>query len=149
LVEMASGIRTVYKHNKYGHDSYLLGEYRRTGWWYFFPVVLAVKTPIGFLILVIAGMAIVAWRPSNYSWQEKTTLLFPVLILLVCMTSRINLGVRHVLPIYPLLSILSGHALAVFGSGLRRPFVSAVAVLLATWGAIDSIAAHPDYLTYF
>src|SRR5262249_22856356 len=48
LVDMTSGIRTVYKHDKYGHDSYLLGEYRRTGWWYFFPLVLAVKTPIGF-----------------------------------------------------------------------------------------------------
>jgi 4-amino-4-deoxy-L-arabinose transferase-like glycosyltransferase len=149
LGEMTSGIRSVYKHNKFGHDSYLLGEFRSTGWWYFFPVVLSVKTPIGFLVLMIAGIAVIVWRRNDYSWQQKMTMLFPILILLLCMTSRINLGIRHVLPVYPLLSILSGYALAFSTVDLRRLSLAIPAVLLAAWGAIGSIAAHPDYLAYF
>jgi hypothetical protein len=56
-LDFYDGVQAVRIHNKIGHDGYLLGAYRKTGWWYFFPVVLAVKTPIGFLLLAGARLA--------------------------------------------------------------------------------------------
>jgi hypothetical protein len=149
LVELASGLQTVYKHNKYGHGSYLLGEYRLKGWWYFFPLVLAVKTPIGLLALTFAGWLLVFLKPKSSSWQQKATGIFPVLILIVCMSSRINLGVRHLLVIYPLISILAGRALTAAFTLSRRPVITAIAVGLAAWTAVESVNGHPDYLAYF
>ena len=131
--------------------SYLDGAYSVTGWWYFFPVVLAVKTPIGLLLLAAVGLAVVfrGWRsgPGKGPWQQILTVTFPIVILLVCMPSRIDLGVRHILPIYPLLAIAGGHAVTSLFRHSRSG--AAAAALLAAWVIGDSARAHPDYLAHF
>ncbi len=130
------GLRDVLRHNGLGHASYLLGEYRTTGWWYFFPVVLAVKTPIALLVLAALG----GWRLAT--WQQRLTAAFPLAILLVCLPSQIDLGVRHVLSVFPLLAILASGTLG-WGRRFRLPLV-----LLALTIA-DSVRSHPDHLAYF
>ena len=144
LTEMLLGIRDLWRHNMIGHDSYLLGEYRNTGWWYFFPVVLAVKTPLGLLVLALAGSVLVLRRAVAVQWL---TALFPLIILCVSMTSRIDAGVRHILPIYPLLAILGGYAIA--EAVTKNRALAATAMLLAAWVAVDSWRAHPDYMAHF
>jgi hypothetical protein len=147
LRDAVAGVVAVAKHNRVGHPSYLLGRYRRTGWWYFFPVVLAVKTPIGFLILAIAGMALVFWKRGQVPWQQRVTAIFAIAILAACMASRINLGVRHILAIYPLLAVLAGHAVMTLIKKSR--WTAITAGLLVAWAATDSVVTHPDYLAYF
>jgi hypothetical protein len=127
------GLRDVFRHNGLGHGSYLLGEYRTTGWWYFFPVVVAVKTPIGLLVLAALG----AFGLST--WQQKATALFPVAILAVCLPSQIDLGVRHILSLYVPLVLLAGAYVA------RRW----IGVALVLFVFADAVRAHPDYLAYF
>ncbi|MEO5925792.1 MAG: glycosyltransferase family 39 protein [Bryobacteraceae bacterium] len=135
------GMRDVMRHNDLGHGSYLLGEYRTTGWWYFFPVVLAVKTPIGLLLLA----AVALW--GLRTWQQRMTALFPLAILLVCLPSGIDLGVRHILSMYPLLAILAG---SVFPLAYVRGSVHRAAVVaLGLFVVGDSVLAHPDYIAYF
>jgi len=145
------GLGQLAAKNRAGHKSYLLGEVRNTGWWYFFPVALAVKTPLPFLLLVGAGL-VVAWRGA--SGVERRRQLEPaaiaLAILLVCLPSRINIGVRHVLPMYPLLAIVAGIGLAGLWRARRaRPAGPALAVLLLAWQLVGSVRAHPDYLAWF
>jgi hypothetical protein len=151
LTQFAAGIHRVSVHNSEGHDAYLLGEYRRTGWWYFFPVVLAVKTPLGFLILVALGMAMMMRGFRKNSWQRNLTVIFPAAILLLCMNSRIDLGVRHILPIYPLLAVIAGHTVSeLFNWARRRPRILLVLpVVLVISVMVDALKASPDYLAYF
>ncbi|MCZ6764521.1 MAG: hypothetical protein O7C63_06255 [Alphaproteobacteria bacterium] len=52
------GIAEVKHHNAAGHKSFLLGEVRETGWWYYYPIVLAVKTPLPLLGLGLAGLVL-------------------------------------------------------------------------------------------
>ena len=151
LTEAMMGIRDLYRHNAIGHDSYLLGQWSQFGWWYFFPVVLAVKTPIGLLLLAIAGSGFVLrrWRTEHFeqSWQQVLTAAFPIVILLVCMLARIDLGVRHILPVYPMLGIVGGYAATELFRHSRTAAV--VAAILVAWVAVDSWRAHPDYLAHF
>ncbi len=151
LTEVIMGVRDVYRHNTFGHDSYLLGQWSQTGWWYFFPVVLAVKTPIALLLLAAGGFVVVLrrWRNTLWkqSWQQILTLTFPLAILAVCMIARIDLGVRHILPIYPLLAIIAGHAVTVLFQHSRA--LAAVVALLIAWVVVDSWRAHPDYMAHF
>ena len=130
------GMRDVVRHNGLGHGSYLLGEYRLTGWWYFFPVVVAVKTPIGLLLLALLGLF------GLSTWQQRVTALFPLAILGVCLPSQIDLGVRHILSVYPLLAILGGGFVA------RRGF-TLVPMALVVFAGADSLLARPDYIAYF
>ena len=57
--ELFSGIDQVREHDRAGHLSYLLGEQRMDGWWLFFPVLLAVKTPLAVLALAGLGACVV------------------------------------------------------------------------------------------
>jgi hypothetical protein len=137
--------------NRAGHKSYLLGEVRDTGWWYFFPVALAVKTPLAFILLCAAG-AFAAPRapPGPDRRYQLEPLAIATVLLLVCIPSRINIGVRHVLPIYPFLAITAGVGLAwLFRSIRAAPAAALCGALLLGWHLVSSVRAHPDYLAYF
>ncbi len=149
--ELYSGIRSVIEHNRTGHLAYLLGQHRVFGWWYFFPVVLAVKTPLPFLALAAFGAAI-----SLARWREKSgaylvPLGFAAAILGVGMAGHINVGLRHILPIYMGLSILAAAgAVRLYEIGrARADWSKAAPAILLGWFALTSLAAHPDYLAYF
>jgi hypothetical protein len=134
-----------------GHKSYLLGQIRQTGWWYFFPVALAVKTPIPFLVLIGLGCFYLgksAWRERN--WVAAAPVVAALALLLVCMPVRINIGVRHILPIYPLFAIIGGVATCHLWSSGRPKYLGAAVVLgLLAWQLTSSFRARPDYLAYF
>jgi 4-amino-4-deoxy-L-arabinose transferase-like glycosyltransferase len=149
LLEIKDGIEILSIHNGLGHPSYLLGEYRTTGWWYFFPVVVAVKTPLAFLILTAAGSVALFRRRAGIPWQQILTAIFPIAIFLVCMVSSIDLGVRHILSIYPMLSVLAGFGMARLTDNLQPRVWLAVGYLLLGWAVLESIIVHPDYLAYF
>jgi hypothetical protein len=148
MPQLTNGLLTLFYHAKLGHPSYLLGEFRFKGWWYFFPIVLAVKTPLGFLVLGFGGLAIVLWRIRPDRWQHTATALLPIALLLFCMTSRIDLGVRHILAIYPPLALLAGCAVWVVFEQPSR-ILRALCLLVAATVILATSLAHPDYLTYF
>ncbi len=90
---------------------YLLGHVQTTGWWYFYPVAIAVKTPIAFLILLVVGAfanRIGKWARNRGNWQVLVPLAAAAALLLICLPTKLNIGLRYILPIYPLLSILAG-----------------------------------------
>jgi 4-amino-4-deoxy-L-arabinose transferase-like glycosyltransferase len=149
LVTAFSGISNVWGVNRSGTDSYLLGTFSHTGWWYFFPVVLGVKTPLGFLVLALAGTAAVLARWRETAWQLSFAAFFAIAILLVCMASRINLGVRHILAIYPLLAVLAGHAVAQSFRHRKWRILAPLAILLVCEVIAESWIAHPDYMASF
>ncbi len=134
---LVQGISEVFAHNANGHASWLLGEYRTTGWWYFFPVVLAVKTPLAFLALVAVGVWARAWMP----------LVCAGALLLSVMPSRIDLGVRHVLVIYPFLAMAAGMAVVRAYRGGVLPYLGSA--VLTGLLVCESASAGVDYLSYF
>jgi hypothetical protein len=145
------GLAKVRFKNYQGHKSYLLGDVRQTGWWYFFPVAFAVKTTIPLMIFTAVGV----FYLCKSGWQERDWVIAaPVIVsaavFLVCLKSQINIGVRHLLPIYPLLAITGGVAAyrlwqTTTGKYLARTLI----VALLAWQLVASIRSHPDYLAYF
>jgi 4-amino-4-deoxy-L-arabinose transferase-like glycosyltransferase len=144
--EFFDGIGVAWKHSTGGHGAYLLGKTSKLGWWYFFPVALAVKTPIAFLILVAAGLA-VCWRQR----QSSQYLFLPAAALGIlgpAMTSHVNIGIRHILPIYPILCLIGAMGLANMIRSAKTS-LGLVASILIIWLAVSGAAYHPNYLTYF
>jgi 4-amino-4-deoxy-L-arabinose transferase-like glycosyltransferase len=91
--------------------SFIFGKQYDTGVWFYFPVTIAVKTPLALLMLVLlAAISRRLWRPDK---REFVTLAIPVTVFLFfAVTSKINLGVRHILPIYPFLILFAAAAAA-------------------------------------
>ena len=142
--EYARGILEAQFYNQFGHWSYLLGRQSNTGWWYFFPVVFAIKTPLPFIGLLVAGCYLIRRAPREHRLPAACALA----IFFVVLPARINLGIRHILPVYPLLAIPAGYALATMLAAPRGT-IRVIAAGLALWSAGASIAAHPDYIGYF
>jgi hypothetical protein len=129
--------------NERGRNLFLLGEFATGGWWYYFPVAFAVKVPVA--ITALAGLAVAApvARPSRLGWLIGVPI--SVYLAIACFWLDITLGIRYLLPIFPLLFVFIATQLAPTGSGWRR-----VAVLAACgWLAIASLWIHPHYLAYF
>jgi hypothetical protein len=105
-------------------------------------VALAVKTPIGLLVLAAFGVWL-AWK-HRVRVEWLLPIAFALGILLPAMQGNINIGVRHVLPIYIAIAILA--AIAAEYLARRWPAVPAILVL---WIAVSGALHHPDYIPYF
>ena len=148
-LELFHGVRQVANHARKGHSAYLLGETGTRGWWSFFPIAIGIKTPLPFLFLVCAGAVWTVW-PRRSAWRCWAPLVCGLGVLLVCLPSSINIGVRHALPIYPLLAIVGGYAVTCLWRSKRYAVAArAIAAALLIWHGTASIRAHPDYLAYF
>ena len=147
--ELFQGIQDVAKHNREGHPTYLLGERSHSGFWYFYPVALAVKTPLAFIALAAMGVGL-ALRKSAGVKKAWLPLALILGVLAVAFTSRINIGVRHILPVYLGFSILGGAAAVQWlERGRTERWRVGVVGVLVLWFAGSSLAVHPDYLAYF
>lgn len=141
--------------------SYFMGEYSDTGWRAYFPVAFVIKTPIAALLLILAGVAAM--------WRRRLPLRDPLLLTGVAaliivfggylILGNVNIGERHILPLYPLLFALGG--LGVGWMTAAGPSTSTTAGesrsstgryvvgCLVVWLAAVNIWIHPHYLSYF
>jgi hypothetical protein len=172
--------------------TYLLGEHSVVGWWYYFPVAMAVKSP---LALIAAGAlafgvgGALAWadgarrremgrglgvppercrgaadrrersggtpkphaehQPPWYgdAWTVLCLTVPPVIYFVSAVTSNLNLGLRHVLPVYPFIYVGIALAAAAAWRRWRAARIACAALLLAL--AAESLAAFPNYLAFF
>jgi hypothetical protein len=128
------------------YRSYVLGRPYPHGVWFYFPVAFLVKSTLAFLALpIVAAAAVVAKRIGGR--RELLFLAVPPLVhLSVAMASRMNIGIRHILPVYVFLAVLGGGALWAFAQRGRR-WKLAVAALLALHVA-SSLRAFPAWMAY-
>jgi 4-amino-4-deoxy-L-arabinose transferase-like glycosyltransferase len=138
------GFTIMLLHVVNGHHAYLLGEWSDKGWWYYYPVAILVKTPVALLLLLISAVAMAIWRIRQSTVAEAAPLIAAAAYLACAMTSKANIGIRHVLPMYPLLVVVAGVECA--RARVRDQFVG---WLLVAWLLVAALVAHPDYIAYF
>jgi 4-amino-4-deoxy-L-arabinose transferase-like glycosyltransferase len=147
--ELYPGIQEVIHHNSRGHIAFFLGAVSENGWWLFFPTLLAVKLPIAALALIAVGL----WRRSAAPcgrWPFWIVIAIATAILVVVLPARINIGLRHILPMFPFLALMAAAGLLWLARQERRsPLARWTLAGLTLWLCAGSLAAHPDYLAYF
>jgi len=137
-------------------SAFLNGEYSVTGWHSFFIWAFAYKTTIPFI--VASGWSVwLAIRERLYPrvgpgrrWEGLLPLTPLLVLLLVYGTSslltHLNIGHRHLMPVYPVLFILSG----ALGRWFRPLHWRAILVVaLIGWHIAESAWVAPHYLAYF
>ncbi len=128
------------------YSSYLLGKAYPHGVWFYFPVAIAIKSTLSFLALFLLAAWAVAARKLK-AWREIMFLTVPPAIyLLVAMGSGMNIGVRHILPLYMFLMVLIAGAAWKLVEGDRRWSYVVAALLL--FQAVSSLRTYPTYLAY-
>jgi len=141
---------TRYQGNIGRRNSYLLGQVYNGGRWYFFPVAVLVKTPIPMLLLALAGMACIL--VGHLQWSSRSVFLIAGVAgpLAVGMAGSVNIGLRHILPIYPFLAMLAAvGAMKLWEVESAATVARAAVVLLLVWNVAGCARAAPDFLAYF
>jgi 4-amino-4-deoxy-L-arabinose transferase-like glycosyltransferase len=148
--EFFAGIQGVLALSQNGSPAYLLGQHSPTGWWYYFPVVLAIKTPLAFLALLAIGGVICIQKDTRKSGVYTLPLVFSLSLLLLSLFAHVNTGVRYILPVYLGVCITAAIGL---GEVLSSPRIErwsiAACGFLVAWLALSSALIHPDYIAYY
>ena len=126
-------------------SGYLAGEFSRTGWWYYFPVAFLVKTPLTVLFLLFCGLALLVKERAR--WQGVTAFLVlpPAIFLGAALTAHLNIGLRHVLPIYPFAFLIAGVTLDEMRAKWRALLLLAPVAL----AVIELATVYPHCLAFF
>jgi hypothetical protein len=130
--------------------SYLAGQWREHGWWYYYLHALAVKVPLGVWGLVLWGLILtLTGHPSSARWVDELTRWLPAGIIFAFVSSQTGFShhMRYVLPFCPFVLIATSK-LAYFLHPARWKAGLLVAVLFL-WALASSLAIHPHYLSYF
>ena len=132
-----------------GRPSFLAGSYSNVGWWYYFPIAFLIKTPLALLALFFVGVVSSVRRGRFLSLDGEAFLVVPiVLFVAVAMTSTLNIGLRHILPIYPFVIVLAVVAARALADGKAKHGRAICAVLLAA-GALEFASVYPNNLAFF
>jgi hypothetical protein len=140
------GFVRFFKHQQ-ARPSFLLGARSDDGFAGFFPVSFALKTPVALLVL----LAVSGWLAAARGMRRRTDVFLWIPVLLyaaVSLTRGINIGHRHLLPLYPFLFVAAGRVATWAGAGGRRG-PKAVVAALALWHVGAALWIHPHYLAYF
>jgi hypothetical protein len=152
------GIDMVVQDSRDGRPAFLLGAVSDSGWWYYFPVAFTLKTTIPFLVTSVCGLL---WAVFSLVRRKRFVLLYAilpaVLYLALTMTSHLNIGIRHLLPMFAFVAILGAGLISsvlqyvLVASGVKRARLLAIVIALLTLGPalLIAISTFPNYLTYF
>lgn len=131
--------------------SYLRGEWRFGGWWYYYLYAMLVKEPLGTwaLGLIALGATALNYRTYARPWSDELMLLAPatVIIALVSSQTGFNHHLRYVLPAYPFLFIWISKAARSFDVGDHA--VAALVVACVGWTVMTSLRVVPHSMSYF
>lgn len=154
--EVPHGYLFLKSHNSHGHLAYLFGSVSDHGFWNFYLVGLLLKSPLPFLLLVVIAMMVLvrlAGRAGRVTPTGPAVGLASLAAVALSTAGTINIGLRHVLVIVPLVAIWIGGAIDVLIEAAsahgRRPLaIGGIALLLAGQAVIVE-RAEPELMAYF
>ena len=144
------GLNRTLHHSAMGHRAFLMGQISDTGWWYYFPLAFLLKTPPGTLI-ILAGAIVAYALGRRLAPRDEWFLLVPsgIILVIVCLW-KVNIGLRHLLPLYPFLFLFAGRLVAPDTLRARRlPWGAAIVAAGLLWNVVEAARIAPYQLAYF
>jgi len=188
-----TGFLMVFQRAIGGNTTYFLGEISRTAWPHYFPFVFLIKVPLPLLLLMLISLIYVLSQSrikKMFKYQvfkrlrlflkkyftEFALLTFFAIYWYTSITSNLNIGIRHVFPVFPIIYILlsgqlkkwihpsSGPFLEEIKLNSKKEFKSVkkitwshfityskytIIIILFAWYAFGTIKVYPHFLTFF
>ena len=124
---------------------FLFGKVFPTGRWFYFPAAFLIKTSIALLVLL--ALSLLTFELYRTRGREMLFLLVPPLVFFaVSLTSQLNIGIRHVLPVYPFFIVASAAGICVWSR--RHPIFRYVLIALLIFHATTALRTAPNYIAF-
>lgn len=154
LAHYAGGLASVVRQSSVGGGvNYLSGRASVEGFPSYFFVAFLLKSTLAFLVVTALVVALFLRRPKALSEEGRLFLLPVAVLFLASIGSAYNIGIRHMLPVYPFLALAGA---AVFAraadraaTASKRRAVAAAFALLPALSAWELLRIHPHELSYF
>jgi len=163
------GLLMVSQRTAWGNTTYYLGKISAGSQWHYFPLLYLLKIPFAFHVLTLFALAMLlaaykgTYKGKNkknraVNWSRKNFWVIAFLVwiavyLLTAITGNLNIGIRHILPVFPFIYVLV--IFAVY-RGLKsislpkiRQAVITLILFLFFWYATSSLLAFPHYVPYY
>lgn len=124
---------------------FLFGEFYPTARWFYFPAAFSIKTSVALLVLL--ALSLLTIRLYREHWRESLFLLLPALVFFgVSLTSGLNIGVRHILPVYPFFIVIAAAGICYWS---RKYTISRyLLIALLIFHAVAAFRTAPNYLAF-
>ena len=160
------GVLVALKASHWGQPLFFLGKVYPSGLRLYFPTLYLIKEPLAVHLLTLIALQyalgrfrVQALKPTRLRellaahFTEFAFLLMLGVYWAALIRSNMNIGVRHLLPAFPLTFVLVSNQIVTLYQRLRRPaarwgFGIGLGALLA-WQAITVFRVQPSYLAYF
>lgn len=154
------GMAMVFQRTEGGNRTYFLGQLSSTSFKSYFPIVYSLKEPIPFLTLLLCAVwfGFQSWRRTHIKFKEKIKERLPEFIMLLWILiylaasfgGNLNIGIRHLIPIYGFIFILVAGQIevAMNRQNLKKWFTIFVSIL-CLWYIGEFVSVYPSYLSYF
>ncbi|MDP4038410.1 MAG: glycosyltransferase family 39 protein [bacterium] len=168
LAQYLLGLAMVFNRVKSGNTTYLLGQVTNQSFMWYFPVTYLIKMPLSFLIISLGTIIYAVYQYfkktplkiwykfisyANNHFIELSFILFIILYSYLSITGNLNLGIRHLFPIIPLIFILVSKKVVEFitntKSKTKKQIYSIILAILLIWYGLSNIITHPSYVAYF
>lgn len=134
------GFITQMRHQSSGGPSYLFGQTSTTGWWYYYPVTIAVKVPLAILFLLCVRTA--SSIRSRSVLADLIPMISMMFLLLACSGSKRNYGFRYLFPLVPMMLVW-------VSSLFQRPGRLKWGLFISFILLVELMTAYPSPLVFF
>jgi len=168
IVQYLLGVTMVFGRVAGGNVTYFNGHVTNQSFHGYFPELFVLKTQVALLILLVACLVFVITTnkltPLKRLWKtmvksflahtlEWTLGAFSVFYFAVSVAGNLNLGIRHILPVYlPLFALVALGSVKLWRHLTKTSWEKfstiALAVLMA-WYSLSTIMAAPNFISYF
>jgi 4-amino-4-deoxy-L-arabinose transferase-like glycosyltransferase len=128
------------------YPTFLLGKVYSHGQWYYFPLVILIKTTLGLLLLMVLAMFATVTGKLTRHRELFYSLAPPLIYLAVAMMSGMNIGARHLLPMYAFVIIFAAAAIVML-AGMNRRWMILCSVLIVAH-VVSSLLVFPNEIAY-
>jgi 4-amino-4-deoxy-L-arabinose transferase-like glycosyltransferase len=157
------GLLTATNRVTTGNTTYFMGQVSADSWKSYFPVVYFIKNPLPFHILTLIAIIYALWLIKRPPWQnvskripewlrshfaEFSMLIFLAIYWTTSLVSNLNIGVRHLMPVFPFTILLVS---AMTAKLLKEPFLKlkcTTLLILFAWQAVSVFMIFPHFLAY-
>jgi len=153
LTEYVASISDLAGSMQFGRPAFLLGDSRLGGWWYFFPVAFFLKTPAGLHALGVIALVAALLAARAGAWRRwashgaRAPAAGAAVLLVAIISARMNIGMRHALPLLPLLMILVAQGVEWAWLHGKQVVRGAIALCFVAFAA-STLRAYPWFLSY-
>ena len=145
--EYVEGMGRVANHLNLGHPTFFLGQVSvGRGWKSYFPVVVLLKWPTVVFALFLTAVVLGFLKRIQFPPDLLILSLFPGIYFLLAIFSKVDLGERHILLVYPFALL---YAAALWHFARQRRAILVLLVALVVVNAADTLRYAPGYLSYF